>query len=182
MNNGRSSNLRSGNPNMGRQGGSPRTMVVAMATVAAGFGGWWMLQFRQQNRSHNSSDPAEMPTWQHRHAQQAPQTNESMSMPGHGAATSVRNANQQHTQYTTSTTADTQDQSRDATCGGSGGQSQGRELSGNRGAVGSVMSAIHGSSKDSEGAKSQPVATSRTNDRGGMYTKSSDFKDSYRRE
>ena len=40
-------------------------MILGMATVAAGLGMFWLLQFKKQNRSHLSADPAEMPTCEH---------------------------------------------------------------------------------------------------------------------
>ncbi|KAI0760325.1 hypothetical protein C8Q74DRAFT_1295504 [Fomes fomentarius] len=221
---GHTSNLRSGNPNAPMhtqgQGGSPRTMILGMATVAAGLGAFWLLQWKVQNRRHDSPNAAEMPTWQFRHAQQAPEFNSRMSTPG-GTHTVVP-SRQDPTQYKTAKPADTKDtsggggaassgmvQAHASGDGGRGLESSGsserggeagtanprekdnaalqrEDASHDRGVVSSIMTALHGNPKeatqDSEGHVGQPAPNRRLNDRGGMYTKNSDYKDSYRRD
>ena len=97
-----------------------QTMILGMAAVAAGLGGFWLLQWKVQNRRHDSPDAAEMPTCtlsqfcstaradslagQFRHAQQAPEFNSRMSTPG-GTNTVVRNRNEP-TQYKTAMPVD----------------------------------------------------------------------------
>lgn len=109
-------------------------MILGMATVAAGLGAFWLLQWKVQNRRHDSPNAAEMPTCtclpfpcnfdadrlntgQFRHAQQAPEFNSRMSTPGGTHA--VRNR-QEPTQYKTAMPADTKD-----TSGGGGAASSG---------------------------------------------------------
>ncbi|KAM5531604.1 hypothetical protein V8D89_014719 [Ganoderma adspersum] len=146
-------------------------MVVGMATVAAGLGAFWMLQFRTQNRN-----PAEMSTWQYRHAQQAPEVNERVSTPGGGAKTSL-----EPPQPTGDVSA--ADRPGTATAGhqGSSGSASGRH---DEGILASIMTYIQSDAKKSsgDGHAGQPAPIRRLNDRGGVYTKNSEYKDSYRRE
>ncbi|KAI0716672.1 hypothetical protein C8Q76DRAFT_725165 [Earliella scabrosa] len=220
---GHASNLRSGNPNahmhVHGQGGRPMTMILGMAAVAAGLGGFWLLQWKVQNRRHDSPDAAEMPTWQFRHAQQAPEFNSRMSTPG-GTNTVVRNRNEP-TQYKTAMPVDKStggggaassgmvqaqahgDGGRGLESGGSserGGETgavdprghdnhapkKNEEGSHDRGIVASILTALHGDPKtanqDSNGHVGEPAPPRRMNDRGGIYTKNSDYKDSFRRD
>ncbi|KAJ8462633.1 hypothetical protein ONZ51_g10782 [Trametes cubensis] len=151
---GHTSNLRSGRPNAPihvatQGGGRPRTMILGMAACALGFYGFYRLQFTTQNRSHTSADPAEMPTWQFRHAQQTPEFNERVSSPG-GTGTNLRprgSSAQEPTQFLHA--------------------SPGRPSEG---------------TQNENGHVGQPAPVKRMNDRGGIYTKNSDYKDSYRRD
>ncbi|KAI1794413.1 hypothetical protein LXA43DRAFT_1116760 [Ganoderma leucocontextum] len=114
------------------QGGRPMTMVVGMATVAAGLGAFWMLQFRTQNRT-----PAEIPT--------------SKNPKGSSSGLSHHDGPERH----------------------------------GKGILASILTVIHGDPKDTQnddGHVGQPAPIRRLNDRGGVYTKNSEFKDSYRRE
>ncbi|TFK84899.1 hypothetical protein K466DRAFT_577126 [Polyporus arcularius HHB13444] len=212
---GHASNRASGNPNAMMnthgQGGRPRTMILGMATVAAGLGMFWLLQFKKQDRSNSSPDPADMPTWQFRHAQQVPQFNDRVSSSG-GTATNVRNS-KEPTQYKTTTTADVKDtpsgggaassqkaQDTGTDARGSGGSSansmdpRGKDNhapkrgddTNDRGVVASILTSLHGDPKkgtqNENGHVGEPAPTPRMNDRGGVYTKSSDFVDGYRRD
>ncbi|KAI0631167.1 hypothetical protein C8Q77DRAFT_1159864 [Trametes polyzona] len=55
-----------------------------------------------------------------------------------------------------------------------------------RNVVSMVMTSLHGNGREknqnSDGHVGQPAATTRKNDRGGIYTKNSDYKDGYRRD
>ncbi|RPD61334.1 hypothetical protein L227DRAFT_562857 [Lentinus tigrinus ALCF2SS1-6] len=159
---GHASNLASGNPNArlhtNGQGGRPRTMILGMATVAAGLGMFWLVQFKKQNRSHTSPDPAEMPTWQFRHAQQAPEFNARVSTPG-GTSTNVRSS-KEPTQYKVATPADTKDTSSGGGVASSGmvqaraPSDGGHELGGNRsGSRGGEGSAVDPRGKDNHAPK-----------------------------
>ncbi|KAI0370485.1 hypothetical protein BV20DRAFT_1052255 [Pilatotrama ljubarskyi] len=244
----------SGRPNapmhIAGQGGRPRTVILGVAAVALGFYGFWRLQFYKQDRRHTGPDPAEMPTWQFRHAQQAPEFNERMSSPG-GAGTNLhpRGSSAQAPGGATYLHAKpvggdgegggaassgmvgvgSRDGSRRGlesgganerggestnsnghTGGGAGNtmKSSGRDAgpddprgkdnhaqrrgdSGEeshpmRNAVATVMTALHGdpheANQNSNGHVGEPAAPRRLNDRGGIYTKNSDYKDSYRRD
>ncbi|KAI0754435.1 hypothetical protein C8Q80DRAFT_1341428 [Daedaleopsis nitida] len=200
------------------QGGSPRTLILGTAAVAAGLGAFWLLQFKVQNRSHNSNNPAEMPTWQYRHASQAPEFNARMSSPG-GTETAVRNRNEP-TQYKTAMPVDSKhapggggaassgmvqahahgDGGRGLESGAAserGGESdprgkdnhvmrKGEDGSNDKAVLSSIMTALHGDPKkttqDADGHVGQPAPTRRMNDRGGFYTKNSDYKDGFRRD
>ncbi|CDO70390.1 hypothetical protein BN946_scf184999.g30 [Trametes cinnabarina] len=226
---GHASNLRSGNPNAamhraGQGGGSARVMILGMAAVTLGFYGFWRLQFTKQDRSHTSSNPGEMPTWQFRHAQQAPEFNERMSSPG-GTGTNLRprgySANEPAgAQYVHASPVRTEAGgggaassdivgvgSRDGSRRGleSGGASErggeshapakeedskdgtvsaqngGPEKSRDRGVVASIMTALNGTQNE-DGHVGQPAPVKRLNDRGGIYTKNSDYKDGFRRD
>ncbi len=150
-------------------------MILGMATVAAGLGMFWLLQFKKQNRSNSSPDPAEMPTcmfcshfrvrWliprrtgQFRHAQQAPQFNDRVSSSG-GTATNVRNS-KEPTQYKTTTTADV----KDTPSGGDGGASSQKvqDTGTDGGQRGSVANSMDPRGKDNHA----PKRGDDTNDRG----------------
>ncbi|KAL7277281.1 hypothetical protein ACG7TL_009137 [Trametes sanguinea] len=227
---GHTSNLRSGNPNAamhkaGQGGGSPRTMLFGMAAVAVGLYGFWRLQFVKQNRSHTSSDPGEMPTWQFRHAQQAPEFNERMSTPG-GTGTNLRPRGTSAQEPAGAQYVHASPVRTDAGGGGAassdivgvgsreggrrglesaganerGGESHAPagddgtvkakggdgEVRRDRGVVGSIMTALHGhpsqGTQNENGHVGQPAPVRRLNDRGGIYTKNSDYKDGYRRD
>ncbi|KAJ8481923.1 hypothetical protein ONZ51_g5704 [Trametes cubensis] len=231
---GHTSNLRSGRPNAPihvatQGGGRPRTMILGMAACALGFYGFYRLQFTTQNRSHTSADPAEMPTWQFRHAQQTPEFNERVSAPG-GTGTNLRprgSSAQEPTQFLhaspvrgggTGGGAASSDmvssgsrntESRGNESGGAterGGESRAaanasaedprgknNSVQANKAAgehdmnvVASIMSALHGhpseGTQNENGHVGQPAPVKRMNDRGGIYTKNSDYKDSYRRD
>ncbi|KAI8976600.1 hypothetical protein BD414DRAFT_422823 [Trametes punicea] len=192
---GHTSNLRSGNPNaplhMARQGGGRGSvMIVGMAAVAAGLYGFWRLQFTTQDRSHASADPAEMPTWQFRHAQQAPEFNERMSSPG-GTGTNLHPRGHSAQELPGA--------KRGLEAGGAnerGGEShpskEGTVKAKSKGGendvdiVGSVMTALHGhpsqGTQNENGYVGEPAEPRRMNDRGGIYTKNTDYKDGYRRD
>ncbi|KAI0703667.1 hypothetical protein C8T65DRAFT_654709 [Cerioporus squamosus] len=213
---GHTSNLASGNPNahmhMHGQGGRPRTMILGMATVAAGLGAFWLLQFKKQNRSHTSSDPAEMPTWQFRHAQQAPEFNARVSTPG-GTGTKYKTAMPADTRNTpggggAASSGMVQarapsDEGRGTGNGGSGERGGSKSASmdprgkdnhapkrddgtHDKGVVASIMTSLHGDprkgTQNDNGHVGEPAPTPRMNDRGGIYTKNSDFVDGYRRD
>ncbi|KAI0356035.1 hypothetical protein OH77DRAFT_1589513 [Trametes cingulata] len=65
-------------------------------------------------------------------------------------------------------------------------QRRGEESHPVRNAVATVMTALHGdpreANQNSNGHVGEPAAPRRLNDRGGIYTKNSDYKDSYRRD
>ncbi|KAI0763057.1 hypothetical protein BD413DRAFT_699634 [Trametes elegans] len=227
---GHTSNLRSGNPNASMhltgQGGRPRTMIVGMALVAVGFYGFWRLQFMKQNRSHTSSNPAEMPTWQYRHAQQVPEFNERVSSPG-GTGTNLR-PRERGAQLNGASLATAKPVDAKSSSGGgaatsnmvhvgsresggrgleSGGaserggeshaaedprgkdnhvQTRGDETPAGRGVVASLLTAVQGDprngTQDENGHVGEPAGPRRMNDRGGIYTKNSDYKDGFRRD
>ena len=191
------SNLRSGNPNaslnINRQGGRPgvrsfyfkrhsagrltvpQTMVLGMATVAAGLGAFWVFQFRQQNRSHSSSDPGEMPTCeshliryaqpltrhhagQFRHAQQVSEVNDRMAGTSRGKATPLRPAGQQPIQYKSTAPAD----SKDAVASNNGSSDTRRQSYTDRGVIGTIMTTLH---VRAEGSSSTCSACSRLSGR-----------------
>ncbi|OSC97807.1 hypothetical protein PYCCODRAFT_1398222 [Trametes coccinea BRFM310] len=190
---GHTSNLRSGNPNAamhkaGQGGGSPRTMLFGMAAVAVGLYGFWRLQFVKQNRSHTSSDPGEMPTWQFRHAQQAPEFNERMSTPG-GTGTNLLGSREGGRRGLESAGANERGGESNAPAGDDGtvkAKGGDGEVRRDRGVVGSIMTALHGhpsqGTQNENGHVGQPAPVRRLNDRGGIYTKNSDYKDGYRRD
>ncbi|KAI0325946.1 hypothetical protein GY45DRAFT_1438040 [Cubamyces sp. BRFM 1775] len=233
---GHPSNLNSGRPNApmhmaGQGGGRPRTMILGMAACALGFYGFYRLQFTKQDRSHASANPAEMPTWQFRHAQQAPEFNERVSSPG-GTGTNLRprgssaqepaGAQFLHASPVRSGGAGGGAASSDMVSSGSrhtegrgkesgganekGGEShaaagasaedprgKNNSVQANKAAgehdmnvVASIMSALHGhpseGTQNENGHVGQPAPVRRMNDRGGIYTKNSDYKDSYRRD
>ncbi|KAI0642718.1 hypothetical protein C8Q79DRAFT_983836 [Trametes meyenii] len=179
---GHTTNLHSGKPNtpmnIGGQGGRPRTMIVGMGMVALGLYGFWRLQFAKQNRSHLASSPAEMPTWQFRHAQQSAEFNERMSSPG--AAGAVANVDALSQQQAALNTDKVQTNSLEE-----GGMRRAISQGSNKvkNVAASVLTTLHGDpSQANESHVSQPAAPKRLNDRGGIYTKNSDYKDGYRRD
>ncbi|KAI0676415.1 hypothetical protein C8Q78DRAFT_961659 [Trametes maxima] len=186
---GRTTNLHSGKPNapmnMGSQGGRPRTMIVGMGMVVLGLYGFWRLQFAKQNRSQLASSPAEMPTWQFRHAQQSAEFNERMSAPGAtGAVANADVLSQSGGQPQPSTKASTTDKVQ-TTSSEDGGVRRAISQGSNKvkNVAASVLTTLHGDPKEANDSHvSQPAAPKRLNDRGGIYTKNSDYKDGYRRD
>ncbi|KAI0654381.1 hypothetical protein C8Q70DRAFT_925866 [Cubamyces menziesii] len=189
---GHTSNLRSGRPNAPihvatQGGGRPRTMILGMAACALGFYGFYRLQFTTQNRSHTSADPAEMPTWQFRHAQQTPEFNERVSSPG-GTGTNLRPRGSSAQEPTQFLHASPRGGESHAAANASADPRDKNKAAGEHdmNVVASIMSALHG--RPSEGTQNenghvgQPAPVKRMNDRGGIYTKNSDYKDSYRRD
>ncbi|EJF59530.1 hypothetical protein DICSQDRAFT_171930 [Dichomitus squalens LYAD-421 SS1] len=195
-------------------GGRLTTMGVGMATVAVGLGAFFYMQMAKV-----SHDPNTMPTWQYRHALQAPEHMSRTSSPG-GTQTSVRNS-KEPTQYLptnpvgttskhsggqsgsglvqTSAPADTgkprgsagayEDGNEEPSTGKGSQVGSGQNGSNNigrndRGIVSSVLTKLHGDPKQEDQSRyqGQPAQSTRLNDRGGQYTKNSDFKDSYRRD
>ncbi|KAH9899267.1 hypothetical protein C8Q73DRAFT_815653 [Cubamyces lactineus] len=192
---GHTSNLRSGRPNApmhaaGQGGGRPMTMILGMAACAVGFYGFYRLQFTKQDRSHASTDPAEMPTWQFRHAQQAPEFNERVSSPG-GTGTNLRprgSSAQEPSgaQFLHASPVPDGEHAEDPR--GKNNSVKANKAAGEHdmNVVASIMSALHGhpseGTQNENGHVGQPAPVRRMNDRGGIYTKNSDYKDSYRRD
>ncbi|OJT14282.1 hypothetical protein TRAPUB_9142 [Trametes pubescens] len=186
INAGQAPNLRAARPSapmpMVPQGGNGKTMFLGMAGVALGLYGFWRLQFAKQNRSHSSANPAEMPTWQFRHAQQVPEFNDRMSATGKADSTSRARASSSPESVGASFV-----QAKPADSAPAESAAPPVEKAHPvRNVVASVLSTIHGSSRergeDAKGPVGQPAEQRRINDRGGMYTKNSDYKDGYRRD
>ncbi|PIL23379.1 hypothetical protein GSI_14690 [Ganoderma sinense ZZ0214-1] len=152
-------------------------MVVGMATVAAGLGAFWMLQFRGQNRN-----PAEMSTWHHRHTQQVAAANDQVDTPCSGTKITPREPLQPQA-IRDMPAAD----GPGTAAAGRQGSSQPPSLSPareDRSILASILTFIRGDPKDRsrDGYVGQPAQVRKLNDRGGVYTKNSEYKDSYRRE
>ncbi|KAL1949113.1 hypothetical protein VTO73DRAFT_10919 [Trametes versicolor] len=194
MNAGPAPNLRAARPTapmpMVPQGGSGKTMFLGMAGVALGLYGFWRLQFAKQNRSHASKNPADMPTWQFRHAQQVPEFNERMSTPGGAGTVSRTHAESNRPESEAAGASFAQSKAADSAPApmdtGVKESAQGERAHPVRNVVASVMTTLSGSGReraaDAKGPVSQPADQRRINDRGGMYTKNSDYKDGYRRD
>ncbi|PCH35314.1 hypothetical protein WOLCODRAFT_166198 [Wolfiporia cocos MD-104 SS10] len=146
-------------------GGSAGALVGGMAAVATGLVAFYMLQFRVQGKRTPSDVKSltEVPTWQLRHAQQQP-----------GA---VKDEPTGSAELYTRQTPDYQPKPSHLPLPGSEGETTG--------VMSSLLTAAHGKGSDEIQTKradiSQPVATSRLNDTGKMYTKNSDYTDSYKR-
>ncbi|KAI0828588.1 hypothetical protein BC628DRAFT_1316221 [Trametes gibbosa] len=168
------------------QGGNPRTMILGMAGVALGLYGFWRLQFVKQNRSHGSQNAAEMPTWQFRHAQQVPEFNERMSAPGAMGTVPSSSAQKSANAALVSGAGAGSDGAAAASEATTAQQVPAEVAHPVRNVVSAVMTSLHGNdrdhSQDAAGHISQPATQRRLNDRGGMYTKNSDYKDGYRRD
>ncbi|KAH9855395.1 hypothetical protein C2E23DRAFT_815651 [Lenzites betulinus] len=125
---------------------------------------------------------------QFRHAQQVPEFNERMSAPGVAGTTTSASAQKTAKDFYANEPSASRSADRIAAAAESvAAQSPAEPVAHPvRDVVSAVMTTLHGNRRehkqDPTSHISQPATQRRLNDRGGMYTKNSDYKDGYRRD
>ncbi|KAI0918359.1 hypothetical protein AcW1_009735 [Taiwanofungus camphoratus] len=152
-------------PPISAKGGSGTTMFAGMAIVTAGLYAFWRTQFHVQGKRNSVQveGATHVPSWQLRMAQQQLGTT---SSPSSGIFTPGAPEPEPKPRSLPLP---------DNSAGGGGMLAEGLTRISGKGSEQSQADAAH---------VAQPAAraSNRTNDRGGIYTKNSDYKDGYKRQ